>query len=156
MISIWQRFSLREKILVAIAGCGILVFSLFQFVFRPVQHYVANAKMAYETSVSDLKFMQESKLKLKNRGNSPRKTIGSSDLQKTATDRAVAAGLTIARRQPASKDGLIIWIDNAYAPKLFSWITDLTGTYNIALTRLILNKNDDGSVRVQVELKIKG
>ena len=154
MIRGWGNYSLREKWLVSLAGILFVGFLTYQFGFRPLWAYPHTQKQKWEQSNSDLAFMRESEKILSQTSQAGVQTIDAKELQPTITRLAVKYGLIITRRQPDGDTGITLWLDNAQSPALFSWIKDITNGHNINLSRINMNRNDDGSVRVQIGFEI--
>ncbi len=154
MIKFWQNSSAREKTLLAIAAGLVGIFFLWQFIYKPLVSWPKAQEAALKQAELDLKIMQKGRLLLQSRpggGDKPAVTrLAAADFQTTITRLAKQQGLVISRRQPAGDNELTLWLETAKATAFYAWVDDLTGKYNISLTRVQLNRNDDTSIRAQV------
>lgn len=154
----WENLAAREKALIGIAG-ALLVFVLgWQLALKPLLAYPDVQKTKMERARSDLEIMRKGQLTLKGQNitgaGSTKTSLSAADVQSKITKSAAAHGLLISRRQPNGDDGVSLWFEHAQSTQFYTWIEELTSTYDIILLRANLNRNENGTVRVQVTFKL--
>jgi type II secretory pathway component PulM len=155
MSSFWARQNSREKILILIAFALALVVLGGQFVVKPLKNFPAQQKKNYEKAQSDLIFMRQSKAVLSKKQTGTKAKLMQDDLQSVITRTALDNDLKITRRQPNDKGQITLWLENATSVGVYTWVETLTSGYNITLWRTNINRNDDGTVSVQITFGVE-
>ena len=155
MNSFWARQNPREKTLILIALVLALIVIGGQFVVKPLKNFPAQQKKNYEQAQSDLIFMRQSKVVLGKKQTDAKTKLTPDDLQSVITRTALENDLQITRRQPNDKGQITLWLENATSVGVYTWVEALTSHYNIALWRTNINRNDDGTVSVQITFGVE-
>ncbi|MCF6275406.1 MAG: type II secretion system protein M [Robiginitomaculum sp.] len=157
MTELWSQRNDREKILIGVAAALLACLLLWQFLYRPVSNYPAAQERAYKQAVLDLKIMQKGQGIIQNQTNAnaaPITKLTEEQFQSTITKAAKAHNLIITRRQPKGLEELTLWFDSVDGKSFYAWVDELTGGYNIALSKAQIYRNDDSSVRVLVTFEL--
>ncbi|PHR61347.1 MAG: hypothetical protein COA43_03075 [Robiginitomaculum sp.] len=153
----WDNFAKREKMLIVIAGGLSILFFGNQFLMKPLLAYPKTQKLERDAARADLEIMHKGKVVLSeenlNDDGNEVQHLSAAEMQSEITRSALKHGLVIARRQPNGDSGLSIWLETAPSTSVYEWINALTSTYDVELLRVNINKNDNGSVRLQITFK---
>ena len=150
----WTEREPREKLLIGVAlGLLALIFGT-QFIVKPLMAYPESQQAKLDQAERDLAQIKQGQAALSGPAPVDKQNINANQAQTMITQSAQRSGLTIARRQPNGQTGLTVWIENAESKKLYNWLDDVTGNYNIELLGANLNRNDGGTVRAQLTFKL--
>ena len=147
----WAHLGEREKLLISMALGLVFLLLAWQFIAKPIANFPGNQKQAFETAQSDLKFMRASEPILAMPIAEPKINIAAGELQSIVTKIALSKDLPISRRQPKGDDELTLWLEDVLSVNFYDWALELTKNYNIVLQRVSINRNDDGTIRAQID-----
>ena len=150
----WTDREPREKLLIGIALCLAAVVLCVQFVFKPLSTYPDQQKLKLEQAERDLSVMESGQAVLSGPAPIEKQSLAPNQAQLMITQSASTKGLQISRRQPNGETGLTVWLENADSRLFYSWVADLTETYDIELLSVNLGRNDDGTIRAQLTFKM--
>jgi len=153
---IWEQREPREKVLIGIMLTLFVLFFGWLLALKPIVEYPKAQKRAYEQASADLKIVKAGEAALQGQIIGVEKTVLSSqNFQSTITGSAGKHGLKISRRQPKGDNELSVWLENAVTPAFYAWAEELTSTYNMTVAQVHINRNDDGSVRVNITYRLE-
>lgn len=156
----WMERTERERLLLGIAFGLVALLLVWQFVYRPVADYHADAARSYEQAQERLEDMRRSAAEaaaLMADGQGGEAAAPGGDLRTLAMTTARAKGLSVARLQPTGDDGLTLWIDGADTRLLYDWVVTLQREHAIVVEKASVSANDGAAtVRAQLQLAGKG
>ena len=161
---IWEGRSGREKTLLWAAGIFLSMLLLWVFAYKPLSNYPAAQIRALKQAELDLKIMQKGQANLQSilqdlsasHVAKPVIKLPIAQFQSIVTGAAKDQNILISRRQPNGEGELTLWLENTESTAFYAWVNELTGGYNIELTRAQMYRNDDGSIRVMVTFNLVG
>jgi len=155
MRKFWRQRDPREKTLIMIAAGMFVLLIGWLLVLNPILAYPKNQKLAYEQANKNLKIIKAGETALLGAVDLPVKTaLSAQNFQSTITGLAGKHGLKISRRQPKGDGELTVWLEKAQTTSFYAWVDELTKAYNISANRVNINRNDDGSVRVNITYQL--
>ncbi|RMB11808.1 type II secretion system protein GspM [Eilatimonas milleporae] len=155
----WRRLSLREQRLIMAAGVLILLLAGYQFLYRPLIDYRANALSDLEaartqTAVTLAAASELAALRDAAKGREARRN--DVDIRQAVSQTAQRLGVTITRIQPDPSDGLNVWIDDVGSELLFDWLLLLQDEHGVHAAKASVQKNeraDTPTLRAQLLLR---
>ena len=159
LLNIWRERSGREKALIAVALGLLALLAIWLLLLKPVTEFPAKQTRALAQAELDLKIMQKGRRIIQSQANSsiaPVAKLTVDQFQSTITKAAKVHGLLITRRQPKGLEELTLWLDSVDGKSFYAWVDELTGGYNITLSKAQVYRNDDNSVRVLVTFELTG
>ena len=150
----WANLSGREKGLVSIAAAILLVLMLGQFIIKPLVKFGPQQQKLYQKAQANLEIMRSGQAVLSGTPVASKSNLQAARLMVEVTKTAAQNGLEISRRQPNGDTGISLWFEKAQSPKFYQWLDELTTQHNVTLLRANINRNNDGTIQVQVTLKL--
>ncbi len=153
----WNERTVRERILIAIAGALVLALVAAQGVIAPVLSARSAAQASYGAAQAGWSQVRQAaqagaasdaEQSVNQRRGSLRSVVSASSGQ---------FGLTINRVQPGEDGALSVTLDNAAAPQLYQWLHILDVEHGVDVRRASLRRSDrDIVVRATLTLAPRG
>ncbi|WP_084399995.1 type II secretion system protein GspM [Henriciella aquimarina] len=159
MSSWWSGLSLREKLLIALAGGLLALLVAWYGIVTPSLDARAEARQARQTAADQLARLE--RLVALERARTPATTgmtvstasaLKPDAFKAAVTQAAQASGLAISRLQGNDDGRFALVFEGADARQFFYWLTQVEGRLGGRIERMSLDQAQDGRVRATVEL----
>lgn len=148
----WHNFSLRERMLIALAALLALAFIAWQGAIKPVFVAKAQAVQAHQAADRDLAYVKTHIGALaKHPARSGTAPFDRSALIKIARDMNV----TISRVEPRDDIGFDVRFDNIRTESLYVVLQQMEADYATSILRLRITRQDDGQVNAEVSVSTR-
>ncbi len=144
----WQQLNAREQRLVASLSAVLVVFILYNAIWRPLNNNIENGQNKLIRQQELLAWVTSETSKYNAlKGHVSHASSGS--LSSIINRSAKSNNITIARIQPDSAD-VQVWIDNVSFSRLLTWLEQLASKEGIQVQNIDLTRADKaGEVRVK-------
>ncbi|AZZ92028.1 type II secretion system protein M [Hahella sp. KA22] len=137
----------------------VAAFSVYMFVWAPVQDFVESSKNSAEASHESLTWMKENEARARassRQGGSGKGSIsGGQSLLSTVGSSARKFGLELQRFEPRGEDKVNVWLDKVSFNQLMLWLGELEKNYGVAVEQITVDKADaPGVVSSRLSLSI--
>jgi len=147
----WNNLSGRERLLLGSALGLILILAIVFLLIRPVLSSKDSAERAQSNALRDLQTVQQGLPSLT--GQAGVKT-GTQPFNRNAVIQNVnRSGLELTRVQPESDGALKIWFEEAPAPQILKFLSDMQSAYAVKISDVQLTRKDGGTVSATITLK---
>ncbi len=150
-MSFWNRLDARERLLITVAGCLLIILAIWFLGVRPIMAAKQNAQLAQSTALRNLEIVQTNIPKL---SSSVSKTTGTQPFDRNAVIQiAKANGLNISRVQPENNGSLKVWFDETSSNQIFKFISELTSEYSVQVSGVQMTRKESGTINTTLTLK---
>jgi len=147
----WNGLDARERLLITIAGCLVLILAIWFLGVRPIMSAKSNAQTAQSMALRDLEIVQTNVSKLSS-GSSV--VSGTQPFDRNAVIQiAKTNNLNISRVQPENNGSLKVWFDEASSRQVFKFMSELTSEYAAQIAGVQMTRKDSGSINATITLK---
>ena len=152
MMALWTSRTDRERGLVALAVC-VLVVAILQFgVLRPLLSAKANARMTLEAASRQLDVVSAEAIAGAAQASAARPApVPAEALRSSLLQLATARGVSVSRLQTAEDGRLILQFERAAPGLVYAWLADVDQAHGLAPQRASLFAEGDGLVRASFE-----
>ena len=136
----------RERLLIGVAAVLTALFVIWQFLISPVLTGAQTAQRQLDAAQRDHSIVST---------GLPKMTPQSSNASQAVFDRnavieiARATNVTISRVLPAADGSVQVWLDDAPAVNINSFLVQLDSRYRVTTTKAQMTRRDGGSVAAQ-------
>ncbi|GAB5457772.1 MAG: hypothetical protein Hens3KO_08020 [Henriciella sp.] len=157
----WSSLSLRERLMVAIAGGLTLLVVFWQFMLIPTLNAKATARADLREASQTLNRVQQVYMRNLNAGSlatgavaQPVQSIEAFKSQ--VTQAASEKGLSISRLQAGNDTTISLVLERVDPRLLFLWLEEVETRYSGQINRLAIDQSGDGTVRLSVDIERAG
>lgn len=144
----WQQLQQREQQLVIAMTVLVVVFILFQGIWKPLSENVEKANSKYKRTQDLMAYVQENTALLKQSGKQVVNRSGGS-LSSIVNRAASQYQITIDRVQPQGET-VQVWIDEVGFNPFLQWLDSLSREHGLTVSNIdIVKGNNDGVVKVR-------
>ena len=141
----------REQVLILVMLGLILIFAIWQFAVTPVLTVKSNAQNNQAKAQRDLSIVQNGLPKLTLAKGAPNNAAKPFN-RRAVIDTARQVNIAISRVQPESNAALKVWFEDTSSQTLYSFLTTLSREYHVDISRVNINRRDNGVVSAQITL----
>ena len=122
MMDYWEGRSMRERVLIVVAGALVTILLLNILVVKPLRTARAEAAASVAIAARTLDAVSASGPGAQSAGASNALALNGENLRAQLVELAAQRGLAVSRLQTSDKGAIIIQFDQASAPQLFAWL----------------------------------
>ncbi len=137
----------REQLLIALMLVLVVLFAIWQFLINPMIEAKANADAKRTKALNELSIVQRAVPQLRT-SESTTQTFDQAAVFNTARN----VNIAISRIQPQDDNALKIWIEDTPSTTLYGFLLALSRDYAVDITRVNINRRDNGLVSAQITL----
>lgn len=141
-----KRLAPRERLLVGLAALLVTLFVIWQFLMTPVLSGADTAQRQLDAAKRDYTIVS---------AGLPALSQQNGALNKAAFDRnavietARKMNVVISRVQPADNGSLQVWLEDAPAQNINSFLSELDNRYSVTTSKAQMTRKDGGTVAAQ-------
>lgn len=154
----WNTLALREKRIVLIGGVLLAFFVLYEFIFMPIHHGLANMQTAVQQDQALLDWMNQTALQIKRlKGTSVNGQLVGTQALLTTTDQSVrnsAIAHNLTSIQQNNNNTVDVKFDRVSFDALTHWMITLRESYGIEAKQVLISRIDEqGTVQAAITLE---
>lgn len=154
MMEFWNTRSMRERLLILLAGGLVAILLLNILVVRPLRAAQEEAAASVAVAARTLDAVAASRpAEAFGAVSAPGASLSGEQLRSRLADLASQRGLSVSRLQTGEQGSIVIQFDQATAPLLFAWLEVAEREYGAQPVRASVFAESSGSVRASFEFR---
>lgn len=129
----------------------VLIFGIWQFAINPVLSAKANALETQAKAQRDLSIVQNGLPRLA-LSKATSNTAADPFNRRAVINTARQTNIAISRVQPEANNAMKVWFEDTSSQTLYAFLTNISRDYKVEISRVSINRRDEGVVSTQVTL----